>query len=136
DEAGTGSGVIYQEDNEYAYIVSNHHVVEDADMLVVVLGINEHLEAELVGSDLFTDLAVLRVDSSKVDGPIKLGSSSKLKVDETVIAIGNPLGHMFAGSVSKGIISGNLLMIPQDYKQDTQTDWKAEVKQYDMVCNP
>src|SRR5699024_9661648 len=82
DEAGTGSGVIYKEDNDYAYIVSNHHVVEDADMLEVVLGNNEHLEAELLGSDLFTDLAVLRVDSSKVDGPIKLGSSSNLKVGE------------------------------------------------------
>src|SRR5699024_6644312 len=115
DEAGTGSGDIYKEDNEYVYIVSNHHAVEDADMLEVVLGNNDNLEAELLGSDLFTDLAVLRVDSSKVDGPIKLGSSSNLKVGEPVIAIGNPLGHMFAGSVTQGIISGKKRTIPQDF---------------------
>ncbi|HLR23582.1 MAG TPA: S1C family serine protease [Pseudogracilibacillus sp.] len=136
DEAGTGSGVIYKEDNDYAYIVSNHHVVEDADMLEVVLGNNEHLEAELLGSDLFTDLAVLRVDSSKVDGPIKLGSSSNLKVGEPVIAIGNPLGHMFAGSVTQGIISGKKRTIPQDFNQDGQPDWQAEVIQTDAAINP
>src|SRR5699024_7495942 len=106
DDAATDHGVLYTEANNYAYLVCNLHVVEDADMLEVVLGNNEHLEAELLGSDLFTDLAVLRVDSSKVDGPIKLGSSSNLKVGEPVIAIGNPLGHMFAGSVTQGIISG------------------------------
>jgi len=136
DEAGTGSGVIYKEDNDYAYIVSNHHVVEDADMLEVVLGNNENLEAELLGSDLFTDLAVLRFDSSKVDGPIKLGSSSNLKVGEPVIAIGNPLGHMFAGSVTQGIISGKKRTIPQDFNQDGQPDWQAEVIQTDAAINP
>src|SRR5699024_4009168 len=134
--AGTGSGVIYKEDNDYAYIVSNHHVVEDADMLEVVLGNNEHVEAEVLGSDLFTDLADMRIDSSKVDGPINVGSSSNLTAAEPVIAIGNPLGHMFAGSVTKDIISGKKRTIPQDFNQDGQPDWQAEVIQTDAAINP
>src|SRR5699024_12748682 len=76
DEAGTGSGVIYKEDNDYAYIVSNHNVVEDADMLEVVIGNNEPLDAEAVGCDLFTDEPVLRVNSIEVYRPIILSTSS------------------------------------------------------------
>lgn len=136
DEAGTGSGVIYKEDKDYAYIVSNHHVVEDSDVLEVVLESDINLEAELLGSDLFTDLAVLRVDADEVDGPIELGASSNLKVGEPVIAIGNPLGHMFAGSVTQGIVSGRERTIPQDFNQDGKPDWQADVIQTDAAINP
>src|SRR5699024_12354813 len=100
-----------------------------------VISNNEHLEAELLGSDLFTDLALLRVDSSKVDGPIKLGSSSNLKVGEPVIAIGNPHGHMFAGSVTQGIISGKQRTITLDVNQDGQPDRHAEDIQPDEAVN-
>src|SRR5690606_17584279 len=105
-EAGTGSGVIYKKDGEYAYIVTNHHVVDKADMIEIVLNDDTSLEAELLGSDLFTDLAVLRVDGKEIESTIEMGSSENVKVGEPVIAIGNPLGHMFAGSVTQGIISG------------------------------
>jgi len=135
-EAGTGSGVIYKKDGEYAYIVTNHHVVENADMLEVVLKDDTHLEAELLGSDLFTDLAVLRVKANQVGEPIEMGSSDNLKVGEPVIAIGNPLGLMFAGSVTQGIISGKQRTIPQDFNQDGRPDWQAEVIQTDAAINP
>lgn len=135
-EAGTGSGVIYKKDKEYAYIVSNHHVVENADMLEVVLKDDTNLDAELLGSDLFTDLAVLRVDAEQIKSTIEMGSSKNLKVGEPAIAIGNPLGHMFAGSVTQGIISGKQRTIPQDFNQDGRPDWQAEVIQTDAAINP
>lgn len=135
-EAGTGSGVIYKKDDDYAYIVTNHHVVDKADMIEVVLNDDTSLEAELLGSDLFTDLAVLRVDSDNIDRTIEMGSSESLKVGEPVIAIGNPLGHMFAGSVTQGIISGKQRTIPQDFNQDGRPDWQAEVIQTDAAINP
>lgn len=135
-EAGTGSGVIYKKKGEFAYIVTNHHVVENADVLEVVLKDDTHLEAELLGSDLFMDLAVLRVDANKVGAPIEMGSSENLKVGEPAIAIGNPLGHMFAGSVTQGIISGKQRTIPQDFNQDGRPDWQAEVIQTDAAINP
>jgi len=135
-EAGTGSGVIYKKEGDYAYIVTNHHVVEQADRLEVVLKDDTNLEAELLGSDLFTDLAVLRVQGDKIEGSIEMGSSDSLKVGEPVIAIGNPLGHMFAGSVTQGIISGKQRTVPQDFNQDGRPDWQAEVIQTDAAINP
>jgi len=135
-EAGTGSGVIYKKDDDYAYIVTNHHVVEGADVLEVVLNDDTSLDAELLGSDLFTDLAVLRVDGETIDTTIEMGSSENLKVGEPAIAIGNPLGHMFAGSVTQGIISGKQRTIPQDFNQDGRPDWQAEVIQTDAAINP
>src|SRR5690625_2059109 len=80
NEAGTGSGVIYKKDKEYAYIVTNHHVVTNADVVEIVLNDETSLEAEILGTDLFTDLAVLRVDANAVGEPIDLGSSETLKV--------------------------------------------------------
>ncbi len=135
-EAGTGSGVIYKKDGGYAYIVTNHHVVEGADLLEVVLKDDTNLDAELLGSDLFTDLAVLRVKDDQIKTTIEMGSSEGLKVGEPAIAIGNPLGHMFAGSVTQGIISGKQRTIPQDFNQDGRPDWQAEVIQTDAAINP
>lgn len=136
NEAGTGSGVIYKKDDKYAYIITNQHVVEHADSLEVVFSDDTYLEAELVGSDLFTDLAVLRVDGEKVFTTIEMGVSAALNVGEPAIAIGNPLGHMFAGSVTQGIISGKQRTVPQDFNQDGRPDWQAEVLQTDAAINP
>lgn len=136
NEAGTGSGVIYKKDDEYAYIVTNHHVVSQADVVEIVLNDDTNLEAEILGGDLFTDLAVLRVPADQVGEPIELGVSEALKVGEPVIAIGNPLGHMFAGSVTQGIISGKQRTIPQDFNSDGRPDWQAEVIQTDAAINP
>ncbi|WP_096272184.1 S1C family serine protease [Paucisalibacillus globulus] len=135
-EAGTGSGVIYKKDNRYAYIVTNHHVIEGADEIEVLLSDDTVLEARLLGTDLFSDLAVLRVDGGAIDRTIELGSSENLKVGEPVIAIGNPLGHMFSGSVTQGIISGTQRTIPQDFNLDGRADWQAEVIQTDAAINP
>lgn len=135
-EAGTGSGVIYKKANGSAYIVTNHHVVEGADTVEVVLANGTHLEADLMGSDLFTDLAVLRMKDEQIDGTIEMGTSDNVQVGEPAIAIGNPLGMRFSGSVTQGIISGKQRTIPQDFNQDGRTDWQAEVMQTDAAINP
>ncbi|WP_026908439.1 S1C family serine protease [Paucisalibacillus globulus] len=135
-EAGTGSGVIYKKDNRHAYVVTNHHVIEGADEIEVLLNDDTVLEARLLGTDLFSDLAVLRVDGSGINRTIEMGSSENLKVGEPVIAIGNPLGHMFSGSVTQGIISGTQRTIPQDFNFDGRADWQAEVIQTDAAINP
>src|SRR5690625_2513633 len=136
NEAGTGSGVIYKKEDGYAYVVTNHHVVDGADAIEVVFADETSIEAELLGSDLFTDLAVLRMDAADVGNPIELGSSDILKVGEPAIAIGNPLGHMFSGSVTQGVISGTQRTIPMDFNQDGRADWQAEVIQTDAAINP
>jgi serine protease Do len=99
---GTGSGIII--DNQ-GHIVTNNHVVEDADDMVVILNSGKELEATLVGRDPQTDLAVIKVAPENLT-IAELGDSSKLKVGELAVAIGSPMGTEYAGSVTAGIISG------------------------------
>ncbi|WP_373894337.1 S1C family serine protease [Virgibacillus natechei] len=135
-EAGTGSGVIYKNEDGTAYVVTNQHVVQGADTVEVVLADETHIEAEILGGDLFSDLAVLRMDGSDVEAAIEIGSSENIKVGEPAIAIGNPLGMMFSSSVTQGVISGTQRTIPQDFNQDGRADWQAEVIQTDAAINP
>src|SRR5690625_494169 len=82
------------------------------------------------------DLAVLQVNSEDIEEVVYIGTSENINVGEPVIAIGNPLGHMFAGSVTQGIISSKQRSIPQDFNQDGRADWQAEVLQTDAAINP
>lgn len=102
EPTGEGSGIILSEDG---YIATNAHVIEDADTLEVVLSDGTTYKGTVVGYDSKTDLAVVKIDATGLI-PAELGVSSELKVGEKAIAIGNPGGLTYAGSVSEGIISG------------------------------
>lgn len=134
-EVGSGSGVIYKMDGDKAFIVTNHHVVEGAKELEVTLADGSKENAELVGSDVWTDLAVIVIDSKNVKTVAQFGDSDALKVGETVIAIGNPLGLEFYGSVTKGIVSGKDRSVPVDLNNDGTSDWTTEVLQTDAAIN-
>ncbi|WP_042354552.1 S1C family serine protease [Bacillus rubiinfantis] len=136
ETAGTGSGVIYKKFGGKAFVVTNHHVVEDATKLEISLANGTKLSAKLLGSDIWTDLAVLEVDASKIKQVAEFGNSDSLKMGEPVIAIGNPLGPTFSGSVTQGIISGLNRTIPVDINQDGVIDWQSEVLQTDAAINP
>ncbi len=136
ETAGTGSGVIYKKEGNRAFVVTNDHVIEDATKLEVSLNDGTKLPAKLLGSDVWTDLAVLEIDGSKVKEVAEFGDSDRLKTGEPVIAIGNPLGPTFSGSVTKGIISGVKRTIPVDIDQDNVVDWQSEVLQTDAAINP
>ena len=135
-EAGTGSGVVYKKSGGKAYIVTNNHVIEGASELEVTLSDGTKLPAELIGSDPWTDLAVITVDGDKVKTVAEFGKSATLKPGEPVIAIGNPLGLQFSGSITQGIISGLERTIEVDINQDGQTDWNTQVIQTDAAINP
>ncbi len=97
-ETGNGSGVIIREDG---YILTNNHVVEGADRIIVTVGVQD-VEAEIIGLDPSTDLAVIKI--SGTDYPaIELGSSTDLQVGEFVVAVGSPFG--LEKTVTSGIIS-------------------------------
>ena len=135
-EAGTGSGVVYKKSGGKAYIVTNNHVIEGASELEVTLSDGTKLPAELIGSDPWTDLAVITVDEDKVKTIAEFGKSASLKPGEPVIAIGNPLGLQFSGSITQGIISGLERTIEVDINEDGQTDWNTQVIQTDAAINP
>ncbi|MCI6159438.1 MAG: trypsin-like peptidase domain-containing protein [Selenomonadaceae bacterium] len=98
---GEGSGVIIRSDG---YIVTNNHVVNGADSLTVSLADGRTLDAKVVGTDELTDLAVVKVEAEDLPTAV-LGDSDKTVVGEPAIAIGNPLGEEFSGSVTAGVIS-------------------------------
>lgn len=135
-ETGTGSGVIYKKVGGKAYIVSNHHVVEGAEMLEITFDDGTKTDGRLVGSDMWTDLAVIEIDSASVEAIADFGNSDSLKRGETVIAIGNPLGLGFSGSVTVGVVSGKDRSIPIDFNEDGIVDWHADVLQTDAAINP
>lgn len=135
-EAGSGSGVIYKVVGNKAYIVTNYHVVENAKQLEVTLADGTKENAELIGSDIWTDLAVVSIPSKNVEIVAEFGDSDVLKQGETVIAIGNPLGLDFYGSVTTGVISGKERSVPVDLNGDGYVDWETEVLQTDAAINP
>lgn len=135
-EAGAGSGVIYKKEGDSAFIVTNNHVVEGAEEVTVTLSNGTEIEAEVLGTDIWTDLAVLKTSAEEIEAVAEFGDSSVLKAGEPVIAIGNPLGLQFSGSVTTGVISGTERSIPIDINKDGIEDWQAEVLQTDAAINP
>ena len=98
--AASGSGFIISSDG---YIVTNHHVIDDANKITVTLYDGKKYEGELVGSDESNDIAVVKIDAQGLT-PVKLGSSGELNVGDEVAAIGNPLGEL-TFSLTKGVVS-------------------------------
>ena len=100
-----GSGVIYKKEGDYAYLVTNTHVIAGAQQIDIQLSSGEKVEGELVGSDTYSDIAVIKIDASKVTTVAEFADSDTIKVGETAIAIGSPLGAIYANSVTQGIVS-------------------------------
>ncbi len=135
-EAGTGSGVIYKKENGKAYVVTNYHVIEGATQVELSLIDGTRVPAEVLGEDPLTDLAVLSMTDEMVTKVADFGNSDTVRTGEPVIAIGNPLGLQFSGSVTQGIISGTDRSIPVDVNRDGTPDWHADVMQTDAAINP
>lgn len=100
DRTGAGSGFIYSDDG---YVMTNHHVIEDADEIIVRLADRREFEAELVGSDESSDIAVLKIDAEDSLPFLRLGESESVKAGQWVAAIGSPFN--FEQSVTAGIVS-------------------------------
>lgn len=132
-EDALGSGVIFKKLEGKAYVITNNHVVKDADSLEVVLVGGETKKATLVGTDNVSDIAVLSIDSKGIGEVAEFGDSSKLRLGETVIAIGNPLG--LGDTLTSGIVSYTNRIIPVSLNQDGVYDWEQEVIQTDAAIN-
>ncbi|HEY7469575.1 MAG TPA: trypsin-like peptidase domain-containing protein [Acidimicrobiia bacterium] len=98
---GGGSGVVYSSDG---YLITNHHVVEESSEITVIFADGGRWDAELIGSDPLTDVAVIRIGREDLT-PIDVGSSEALRIGERAIAVGNPLALEGGPSVTSGIVS-------------------------------
>lgn len=135
EEASEGSGVVYKKSGNTAYIVTNNHVVSGSSALRVVTSSGKQLQAKVVGKDSVTDLAVLKVNGATLKTVASFGNSDKIKVGETAMAIGSPLGSQYATSLTQGIISAKKRTIETTNSAGTQTG-NATVIQTDAAINP
>ena len=130
----TGTGFVYKTDDKYGYILTNNHVISGAKKIEVTNTENVTIEATLLGSDEYADLAVLRVDKSFVLQVATLGSSTDSEIGDTVFAVGTPVDVKYAGSVTKGIISGKNRMV--NVTLDDGGAFMMEVIQTNTAINP
>ena len=122
-----GSGFVYKDDG---YIITNHHVVDNAERVTITFLDGESYIAKIIGTDADLDIAVLKVEmGSTYLQPIPIGDSSHLKVGEPIAAIGNPFG--LSGSMTSGIISQIGRLLPQDSGYSI-----PDVIQTDAAINP
>ena len=126
---GSGTGFIYKDDNKQGYILTNHHVIDGADKIQVILNNKETVDVRLLGSDEYTDIAVLSISKDKITKVAKLGDSDNIKLGSTVITVGSPMGSDYSGSITRGIISGKDRMMENN---STLT----KVIQTDAAINP
>jgi serine protease Do len=131
-QQGVGSGFVYDTDG---HIVTNNHVVDGAQKVVVTFYDGTEASATVVGTDPASDLAVVKVDVSKsMLQPVKLGNSDSLQVGQFVVAIGNPFD--LQNSMSTGIVSGLGRMLPLDSASTTGTYNIPDMVQTDAAINP
>src|SRR5699024_11311529 len=127
ETSSVGSGVVYKVDGDTAYVVTNNHVIDGADAINIIMADGTQVEAEVVGSDPWTDLAVLEISSDVVTTVAEFGNSDSLKVGEPAIAIGSPLGSEYATTVTQGIISGLDRSRSEEHTSELQS-------RFDLVC--
>lgn len=137
---GTGSGIVYAVQAGNTYIVTNEHVVEGGTTLEVVFNDENQtrLPAQLIGMDVYTDIAVIKIENFEANTIAKFGRTEDLRLGQTVIAIGNPLGLEFAGSATMGVVSGHdrSVTIPIMTTNGGMQDWAMTVLQTDTAINP
>ena len=129
-----GSGVIYKKEGKYAYLVTNTHVINGAKKVDILLADGNKVPGEVVGSDVYSDIAVVRISADKAKAIAEFGDSNQLTVGETAIAIGSPLGTDYANSVTQGIISSQGRNV--NLKADNGQNISTRALQTDAAINP
>jgi len=124
--AGVGSGFVY---DDIGHIITNDHVIYDAKKITVTFVDGEAFLAEIIGNDPYTDIAVIRINSTTTLNPLPIGNSNNLKVGEQVATIGNPFG--LSGSMTSGIVSQIGRLLPQESGYSI-----PDVIQTDAAINP
>ena len=129
-----GSGVIYKKEGKYAYLVTNTHLINGAKKVDILLADGNKVPGEVVGSDVYSDIAVVRISADKAKAVAEFGDSNQLTVGETAIAIGSPLGTDYANSVTQGIISSQGRNV--NLKADNGQNISTRALQTDAAINP
>ncbi len=131
----SGSGFIYKKDDDVMYIMTNNHVTEDGNNYKITYTDGETAEATLVGSDVYSDIAILKVKNKDNIEAVTLATSSDLNPGDTVFAVGTPLGSTYSWTVTRGIISGKERLVEISLTNSTSSDYILNVIQTDAAVN-
>ncbi len=134
--AGSGSGVVYKQEGKTVYVITNHHVIDEAQSIEVIFSSGESVKADLIGSDQYGDIAVLKMNVDFDVHVYEIGDSDLLDTGEVVLAVGSPLGIEYSGTVTQGIVSAPSRNVPVDLNNDGTDDWDMTVIQTDAAINP
>lgn len=130
---GSGTGFAYKTDNNKTYIMTNNHVVASETTIKIINTASKTYEAKVLGTDEYSDIAVLSVDKGAVTTTIDIGDSSKSEIGDTLFTVGTPVNSVYMGSVTKGILSGKNRSIPISLSSGS---YMMEVLQTDAAINP
>jgi len=130
----SGTGFAYKKDDKYGYIITNHHVISNATSVKVTDINGKTIDAELLGSDEYSDIAVLRIDAKEIIKICEIGDSTELELGDTLFTVGSPLGIEYIGSVTKGILSGKAREVEVDLTSGGS--FIMEVIQTDAAISP
>lgn len=130
----SGSGFVYKKDGTYGYIMTNHHVIDGADKVLITFSNDDQIEGKVTGSDEYLDLAVVKVDVNKVTQVAKIGNSENTNLGDTVITVGSPVGYEYRGTVTRGTMSGKNRLV--EVSVSSTNDFVMRVLQIDAAINP
>lgn len=134
-QISTGTGFIYKKNNGKAYIMTNNHVIDGADSVEVEFNDkNDRIDAEIVGGDIYADIAVLTIKDDDYT-VVEMGEVDSLKLGDTIFTVGSPMGVNYKGTVTKGILSGKERMVEVNLT-GTTSDYYMKVLQIDAAVNP
>jgi len=129
-----GTGFFYKTDEEYGYILTNNHVIRGSNRFTITNNDGKVGDAEVLGSDEYVDIAVLRVKLEYVMEVAEFGDSTQLEIGDTVFTVGTPVSISYAGTVTKGIVSGKERTVTVDL--DSGGQFMLDVIQTNAAINP
>ena len=133
--SSSGTGFVYEEDDKYAYILTNSHVIDGATSVKVKFTNDNIEDVEVVGNDSYSDIAVLKISKDKVIKIAEIGTNENLRVGDTVFAIGAPLDNEYSWTVTRGILSGKDRLVDVSVGNTGSADWVMRVIQTDAAIN-
>ena len=133
--SSSGTGFVYEEDDKYAYILTNSHVIDGATSVKVKFTNDNIEDVEVVGNDSYSDIAVLKISKDKVIKIAEIGTNENLRVGDTVFAIGAPLDNEYSWTVTRGILSGKDRLVDVSVNNTASADWVMRVIQTDAAIN-
>lgn len=132
----SGTGFVYKKENGKAYLMTNNHVIAGGESIKVLFTDETELDAKVIGSDTYSDIAVLSIKDNEKIVASTLGDSSKSKVGDTVFTVGSPEGSDYAGTVTKGVLSAKDRLVEVALSNSETSDYYMQVLQTDAAINP